>query len=346
MQLFISHQSALQYWRCSLASPGGEHVLISADHTPRLAPQEASWLKGTWGIDAPVHVCVPSKNASRHPSTLHCHVQGKPPSGTGFCHLGRTTYVASPELTLAQLASHLLRSKLLRTEGLQAEEMRAFSPALVLAVILCELMGAYRLSASADGYCAASPLIDRARFRQLLERNPRLPGRAVLLAALDYAIEGSASPAETALALFETLPQGCGGMGFAKRPLLNAPVSVSQSHHVALRYPDQLFVDEAWIVEYNGSYHEGERANKDDRRRIELENAGYTVKTINWEQLLTSSALEAALAPLTEAVGRTGRRPSNYDARRRDLRALVFETSGTRHPENRGRLVSAELLPH
>ncbi|MGN0073414.1 MAG: hypothetical protein ACI36W_06455 [Coriobacteriales bacterium] len=345
MQVFISHQSALQYWRNTQTTPTAERVSMAQDHTPKLCANEATWLQETWGIRQPVHVCVPGKRAVRHPSTLHCHVQDRTPSYTGFCHLGKSTFVASPELALIQLASHLGRSKLLHAEKLPAKCMQKKAPIIVMAILLCELMGSYRLSPNADGFKPAQVLLDRSRIAHLLGHNPELPGHAVLSSALGFAFEGSASPAETALALFETLPLSYGGMGLAERPVLNTAVSVHHNQHVATRFPDQLFKNHAWVLEYNGSYHEGERANKDDLRRIELENAGYSVKTINRDQLLSPSELDSALAPLVSMIGTVGRRPANYEDRRRDMRALVFETGGTRHPENRRELLSGELLP-
>ena len=56
MQLFISHQSALEYWRNCSTRPAQSPVQIAPQHTPSLAAHEAEWLGQHWGITAPVHV--------------------------------------------------------------------------------------------------------------------------------------------------------------------------------------------------------------------------------------------------------------------------------------------------
>ncbi|MGN0077945.1 MAG: DUF559 domain-containing protein [Coriobacteriales bacterium] len=313
---------------------------------PSLKAEEASWLSSQWGITSPVHASVPSANSIRRQKSLVCHLgQGKLP-GTGYCHLGRDTYVACPELAVLQLAKQLKRPAAISSAMLESSVMRANAAGIVLAVILSELMGTYRLSAHApDGFVPAEPLVTLEGLRKLQADFADSPGSKAFGFALEHALEGSASPAETALALFETLPRLCGGMGLAQRPLLNSSVQTSFNQHTRTLRPDQLFASARVIVEYNGSYHEGERANSDDRRRIELENAGYKVKSVNCEQLFSAEALEETLAPLAEEVGVSGRCPSDYTARRRDLRALVFGACATRCREFRRGLLPEGLAP-
>lgn len=346
MQLFISHQSALEYWRRGQARPSADPVQIAPQHAPSLAAHEAEWLEQRWGITAPVHACAASQEKMRRPSTIACHLEKAPVTGTGYLHLGKDTYVAAPELTAVQLAKLASSAPWPAAQRLASPTMGAKLPGVVLTVILCELMGSYRLTAAEpDGFIEAPPLLSRRALRELLENNRRFPGRRALEFAVEHALEASASPAETALALFETLPLSCGGMGIAQRPALNQAVQTSFKQHSRSLRPDQLFADAGIVVEYNGTYHVGARANADDRRRLELENSGYAVKSINSEQLFDSQALDEALKPLQSAVGTNGRRPADYRNRRKDLRAAVFEACNTRCAENTGSLLPTGLAP-
>lgn len=346
MQLFISHQSALEYWRNCSTRPAQSPVQIAPQHTPSLAAHEAEWLGQHWGITAPVHVCVAAQGKMRRPSTIICHLEKAPVEGAGYLHLGKNTYVASPELTAVQLAKLVSTAPSPAAPPLGSPAMRNKLPGVMLAVVLCEMMGSYRLNAAEpNGFVEATPLFKRRALEELLANNKRFPGRCSLEFAVEHALEASASPAETALALLETLPLSCGGMGLAQRPLLNATVQASFKQHSRMLRPDQLFADAGIVVEYNGSYHVGERANADERRRLELESSGYTVKSINREQLFDASALDEALRPLQNKVGTSGRRPADHEARRADLRAVVFEACNTRCAENVGAFLPAGLAP-
>lgn len=345
MQVFISHQSALQFWRNPGSACKEEHVLIAKDHVPSLTLEEAGWLCESWGLDLPVHASVSERANKRRPKTLCCHFQRRAPLNTGFCHVGKSTYVASPELMVLQLAELLSRVPLLEPGLLKTTAIKKRAGALALAVVCCELMGSYRLSAQADGFVTARPLLQKGDLARLLEQNTAFSGRRLLEFASEHSVEGSASPAETALALFETLPLRCGGMGLAEMPILNAPVHTRYCQHETTRYPDQLFAGASMVVEYNGSYHAGERANSDDRRRLELENEGYAVKSINKEQLLNPTALEQMLAPLRTAVGTCGRKPSDYASRRADMRLVVLEMNMTGVTESGSLITVPQLLP-
>ncbi|MGN0073035.1 MAG: hypothetical protein ACI36W_04475 [Coriobacteriales bacterium] len=289
---------------------------------------------------------VRSANKLRHASILRCHLEQNVLRGHGYLHLGRNTYVADPLLMAAQLAKQASLTPGARSDVLPSKAMRRKLPAILLTVVMTELMGSYRLSPSApDGFVEAPPLFTLQELRELVEENRGFTGRSLLEFAALHALEGSASPAETALALFETLPLTCGGMGLSKSPVLNRSVQTQFMQHVRALRPDQLFEEERIVIEYNGSYHAGERANSDDRRRLELEGNGLLVKSINREQLLDPLALEEALCTVVEAIGTQGRRPADYAARRRDLRSLVFEACHTRCAENTGQLLPPGFAP-
>lgn len=115
---------------------------------------------------------------------------------------------------------------------------------------------------------------------------------------------------ESKLYLLLCLPQKYGGYNIA-RPELNATIELAEEQRIVLRQekvkPDFLWQDSKLIVEYDGGYHEDPvQMKKDARRRVVLETLGYTVITVNRQQIFDPLAFDGFA---TMAARKTGRRP-------------------------------------
>ena len=149
-------------------------------------------------------------------------------------------YFVCPELIVAQMAPSL--------------------PAVQLAKLIMELCGGYSLSPADDQRRKAKYQLEPVTSLERIKRYAKLTkvrgGAKTLREALGYALEGSASPGETLLALMLSLPRELGGYGFAK-PVLNASLKVPDEHigHVGgLRYSLDAFWQDAYTdLEYESA---------------------------------------------------------------------------------------------
>jgi len=127
-------------------------------------------------------------------------------------------YIASPELIILQLA--------------------ATHTSVQLAQLIMELCGTYSLSPQQGDEASASyqldPVMSLESLRAIRSQVKMHGGKAIFEEALSMALEGSASPAETCVALMMSLPADQGGYGFPK-PTLNALLTTPQweRDHVA-----------------------------------------------------------------------------------------------------------------
>jgi hypothetical protein len=151
---------------------------------------------------------------------------------------GKHTCFASPELVVVQLASKLSIAQ--------------------LTLLIMELSGFYTISPMKDGGSAYGipPVTSVARIRALARRVRMMRGREVLRAALETALERSASPMESVLAIMLQLPIDSGGYGMG--PVLVNPRIKTPDHAQAFAsqhsyYPD-IYLQSCFIdVEYESS---------------------------------------------------------------------------------------------
>ena len=122
-------------------------------------------------------------------------------------------YFVCPELIVSQMAPSL--------------------SAIQLAKLIMELCGSYSLSSDVDLRNKAKYQLEPVTSLERIKRYSSLTkvrgGAKTLREALSYALEGSASPGETVLALMMSLPRESDGYGFAK-PALNASLTVPDEH--------------------------------------------------------------------------------------------------------------------
>lgn len=126
-----------------------------------------------------------------------------------------------------------------------------------LAKVIMELCGNYALSPNPDESAKAmyglEPVTTLERIRCYMGRIRVHGGLSRMKMALDMAMEGSASPGETRMALMMSLPTELGGYGF-EQPLLNAKIETPEEErdHVsgAVYYPDAFWQEAYADLEY------------------------------------------------------------------------------------------------
>ena len=283
MQWFISHQSALEYWRHALAP----YALAKTKLRIKKLPDTTRGTKELWAADSlslskPLHILVGSDNARKTTRTLRCHIStGVFPSGS-FLRATPNLVVSSPELCFMQMASEL--------------------PFVALIALGYELCGGYRLDRDTEteqGFRNDIALSSVAKLKTYAENTPKLKGRKTALRALQHITDGSASPMETILCMLLTLPYRLGGYGFPL-PQLNHCVTVSASLGTNARAAQKakLYCDLFWPshrvdIEYDSdAYHTGsDRIAKDAIRRNALSSAGITVLTVSRLQIVRTDEL-------------------------------------------------------
>lgn len=288
MKVFITHQSALEYWRLH----GGE---AGAARRPYLGAVPADppnrtglALPGLDGLTLPLDVTVRTSVARRTSQAVRPHVLGCLPRG-GAISVGGWLLIASPELCFLQMAGKLSRVGLIQ--------------------LAMELCGGYSLPnqqnaaamADAPGFYDRAPLSTTGKLTEFVQRVSILDGRGRALKALGHFADGASSPMETVLFLLLTLPRRLGGHGLPQ-PELNARIDLPQPS--ATGSPSHYRCDLYWpvarlAVEYDSDmFHaNATRMAADSRRRTALAALGVSVFSVT-NQELRSMADTASLARL------------------------------------------------
>lgn len=287
MKPILSHTTALEFWRSVRVGTRSFDALDDARFLLDVPPVKSSLDKpGPWWLDRPLHVLVSDSSTRRSSSDIACHTQASalPPrsildSQNGFC-------VCCPELCFVQMAATLTLPKLVE--------------------LGYELCGTYDASGTTLRRCA--PLTSGERIASFIERAGRLNGKAAATRALRYAMDASASPRETILAMLLSLPYSLGGYGIPA-PTLNHRIDLDQrGQRIAGR--GYLVCDLYWPqakldVEYDGGDHESaERMQKDSMRRDALISRGITVVTVTKWQLDDGGELNGIAHMIAERLGK------------------------------------------
>ena len=290
--LYISHSSALAYWRTNppwYVLEGGDRDIRSLRSCARTADEFLSFNvpESEFGCD-PVNILVPGSNPPRCPSRFKPHKQYKQLPRHALYPLWDGMFVTSPELCFVQMCQSL-----------------TFIEALELGMELC---GTYALRpGSLEGMAQRDyPLIDAEALRRHLRSWQGLNGLSLARKVAQYLSTGSASPMETKLYLLLCLPLQYGGYNLG-RPELNPEIPLDPAEREILRNtkikPDMLWRQKGLVVEYDGSQHEEERQSKYDALRITvLEGKGYTVRRVKRHQLYNSLAFDSFATSTAELL--------------------------------------------
>ncbi len=254
MKLFIGHESALEYWRQHDLDERPRETQAVPGHGYSPSVEDIMMLKELGIRACPRHFMESQKR----------HVESKYEIAHIDSHMLRRSYMAvnevvavsSPELCLFQLASKL--------------------SVVQLAATVCELCGTYSKGTGRT----FKPRSSIEALRALGDRLQHERGFRKFSKAVNYAVEGSASPAETQLMLRLCLPTSLGGYGLPL-PKFNDPIA-------GTRFRCDLYWPESKLaLEYDSDqFHSGKaKINKDSMRRSELESTGVHVISVTHGQL-------------------------------------------------------------
>ena len=261
MMLYISHSSALEYWRNNWRRVQAGNALAEKRKftgKPSAEPLDASELRfaNPWGLSMPLHILVGSKNARKTTRGLICHISsGQLPQGS-FVQVSSGLAVSSPELCFVQLANKLTLVELVELgyemcgvyrlegqggtaggsgtgrgggtagrSGIAGGGGTAGHSGIAGGGGIAGRSGNTGESSTSNGFRNGPPLTSKASLGSYIAKATGQRGRAKALRALRFIAEGSASPMETILAMMLTLPYRLGGYGFSI-PLHNKRINV------------------------------------------------------------------------------------------------------------------------
>ena len=293
-KLYISHDTALYYWRTN-PSPyvleGLEQNIRALRNCPTSLQQvrELDLFEAELGPD-PIHVITPL-GAPRYGSPrLLFHTQGAKLPPHSLCHLHGGIYVVSPEICLVQMCNKLSLPK-----------------ALQIGVEFC---GTYALRPEGveEKGTRSYTLMNASQFRRHVNAWNGLHGLVQARKVAKYLENGSASPMETILYLLLCLPQKYGGYNLS-RPELNGEVDVPENCMHVLRQdkikPDLLWRNQHVAVEYDGEYHNDPRqAVRDELRRSILESMGFTVFVFKKQHVYNPLVFERMVSAVAAKLGK------------------------------------------
>lgn len=187
--LFISHISALEYWRSFPESMGRRPYSpssvwnrqcnlgarsICVPKTEAIVAVHGRLLQ----FKQPLHCLIPHQRCRRVLSCAACHVYSRPLPSCSFVHIADGVYVASPMLCLIQMAEVLPRFDVMK--------------------LGYELMGSYRLSPTdRRGFADARPVMTLREMGDYLRNQKGLRGAKAVAQCLPFVLPDSASPKET-----------------------------------------------------------------------------------------------------------------------------------------------------
>ena len=292
MEYFISHRTALEFWKAAQASVALEGKKLRKNPPTKPMDGKKLHVSKPWNLTMPIHILVSNKNARRANESIQYHIASRQfPSGS-FIQVDSKLAVSSPELCFVQMASELSLVELIE--------------------LGYEFCGSYRLEENnkqGRGFRDELPLTSVVKLDSYLSRVAGLKGSKNARRALRYIADGSASPMESALTMMLTLPYMLGGYGLPM-PLLNCPVQVAKDASKITRkaklYCDLYWPEEQVDVEYDSdAYHANpSRIAKDAIRRNALISAGVTVITLTRMQINNTAELHQVAVDLSKLLGK------------------------------------------
>lgn len=251
----------------------------------------------------------PIKGGVRNGAIYHTW-QGDLPTGS-VARIAPGVCVCSPELAFLQMAQTL-------------DEISQIQLGF-------ELCGSYSLDARADGgFFKRSPLTTPEKLGALCAIAQGRHGVKRAKTAAQRVITGSASPAETRLAMMLSMPCRLGGAGLPS-PVLNHRISLSsyQQRLLQRRYflCDLYWPEKQLAVEYDSdSFHIGpDRIAKDAQRRNALEHLDVKVITATSQTCRDPQQLNAISRMIARRLDHVIRpRCRDYERKQLMLRANLF----------------------
>lgn len=308
MNIVLSHISALKFWLSRPdCAPKLRHGTASlpANSVPK---DTAASLRRSF--PSPVHVLcsVPIKGGGLH-GVVHHAWRSPLPEGALYC-IGPGVSVCSPEFAFAQVAQSLGEIDLIR--------------------LGYELCGCYALSRQSDGgFFKRQPVTSPVKLREFCASMPGARGSRKGYLAASHVLSGSASPAETRLAMTLMLPYVRGGADLPAARL-NYQIKLSPSEQKLLRRSyfqcDLFWSDQRLAVEYDSdAFHAGtDKLARDAERRNALEHIDITVITVTADAFREVRKFDEVATMIAVRLGRRYRpRCKDFHVRQRELRDIL-----------------------
>ena len=293
MSIFLSHSSALEYWRT--------HRMIAEDsggrprkHSLPVKPPATESVRRT-GLSLPVHIMISNPKARRISLVMKQHVcTDEAPAGC-FIKAAEGLWVSSPEFCFLQMAGALSLARLIE--------------------LGYEICGLYSIPTADDtnpperGFYNRNPLTNVKKLNAFIARVPGIRGNQKAKRALRYILDNSASPMETKLSILLTLPYLLGGYGLIA-PELNyriIPSKTARKFTSKTSYSCDLFWPEYNLaVEYDSAQHHSgsEQINSDAKKKNSLTLMGITVITVTKQQLYNTVEFEKVAIILANCLGK------------------------------------------
>ena len=304
--LFISHLSALRYWRRDEGLGTSELVEgLSLDNATKSVRDCNRLLSAKMDTDAfpmhmsegnPLYVLVGCKGARRYASTLVPRVWQGPVPANAFRRIGPHIYVSSPEFVFVQMASTL--------------------SIVELAQLGNELCGGYYLQrVSGFGeHTDKQPLTSRADLKRFALCVATARGAKKALRALRWVCDRCNSPMETNVLLMLCMPSRMGGWQLPL-PAVNKPIEVGKrlARYVGGRLyaPDFMWEvhkagKRAYVTaEYDSSEHhdDADDAQHTRIRRNDMKVMGYLVTSINASQVADANRFQLPARQIARDLG-------------------------------------------
>ena len=293
MKAFISHQSALEFWRIQrVLPPDGAQRQFKVALSDNLPAIEQLVLPG---LTLPLHIMLGKADLRRACQDMKQHVfTGKTPVGS-FYSVDDTLFVSSPEFCFTQMANIL--------------------PLVRLIDLGYELCGSYSMHTAGDPHTSArgfhlrEPLTSKKKLEAFASRMPGVKGHQKTVRAMRYILEGSASPMETKLSMLLTLSYQLGGFGLPK-PELNARIVPRKADRRITNKEfyicDLFWPDKGIAVEYNSNqFHTGSTHITDDAKKSNTLTAmGIRVIPVTAQQIFDNYEFERVARVIAKRLGK------------------------------------------
>jgi len=314
MEAFISHISALEYWRKHRTIPEDSAERRSGVLLPDNPPATELVLRA--GLTLPVHIIISNPIARWSSKTMQQHVLTDKVTTGCFLKVEDELWVSSPEYCFLQMAGSLSLAKLIE--------------------LGYEFCGAYSLPAANDanppdrGFYYRKQLTSTKKLEAFISDMSGVRGYQKAKRALRYLIDNSASPMETKLSILLTLPYLLGGFGLIA-PELNSRIIPSKTARKSTSksfYTCDLFWPEySLAVEYDSAQqHTGsEHINSDAKKKNALTLMGITVITVTKQQLYSTVELEKVARILATCLDKRLRfKKKSFVVNHSELRRQLF----------------------
>lgn len=298
MNVLISHNTALDYWRYHF-SPDmeiGEPIRV---HPGERFAYTKNDILGCFpelydNPEKPLHVLVLDESKRRPSGRVVCHLwtSGLP---EGAFHGWGNFRVSSPEFLFLQMATTHTVSQLV--------------------ALGCELCGTYILLPKKvlrpDEFDTCPerivPLTNIERIASFLDAAGPARGAKKARRALKYVVEGSRSPMETRTYMQLCLPAMLGGYGLPKAEL-NPEIKLDEEARLVsgqrFCWGDICWPGKHLDVEYNGSVHRGvANMRRDAGRALGIEHMGWRVITVTSPQVFDCLRFEIVAKEVAAHLG-------------------------------------------